>query len=354
MPGTQLRGLFVPDFDIKIAGSALSAETLAHVLSVTVDDSVDLPGMFTLEFRNFDAERGALIQDQAQFDVGKVVEIRMGYVDRLTPVMVGEITGLEAAYTSADLPGLTVRGYDRRHRLQRGRKVRSFIKQKDSEIASKIAQEAGLSPQVKDSKVVHDYVLQANQTDMEFLLERARRIQYQVTVDDKKLLFQPVANADSPIFRLTFEDDLIEFYPCLSSVGQVSEVSVQGWDPKKKEKILGKAAQGDVSSKMAGDKTGAALVASAFSSAVGLVSETPVATVAEAGQMATALLNADALALITGEGVCVGRPDLRAGKVIQIDGLGKRFSGNYYVTSLSHRYDAGGYSTHFTVRRNAS
>jgi len=122
--------------------------------------------MFSLEFSNFDVERGALIQDQTQFDVGKVVEIRMGTGDRLTTLMVGEITGLEAAYTSSGLPGLTVRGFDRRHRLQRGRKVRTFIKQKDSEIVSKIAQEAGLSPQVKDSKIVHDYVLQANQTDM--------------------------------------------------------------------------------------------------------------------------------------------------------------------------------------------
>jgi len=353
MTGMQLRGLSVPAFDVKIAGSALSTEMLAHVLSVTVDDSMDLPSMFAMEFSNFDVERGALIQDQTQFDVGKVVEIRMGTGDRLTTLMVGEITGLEAAYTSSGLPGLTVRGFDRRHRLQRGRKVRTFIKQKDSEIVSKIAQEAGLSPQVKDSKIVHDYVLQANQTDMEFILERARRIQYEVSVEDKKLLFQPVANAESPLFTLTLQDDLVEFYARLSSVGKVSEVNVQGWDPKKKEKILGKAARGDVNSTM-GSVAGPALVAGAFSSAIGLVSETPVDSQAEAGQMAAALLNTDALALITGEGVCVGRPDLRAGKVIQVDGLGKRFSGSYYVRSVSHRYDKDGYATHFTVQRNAS
>jgi phage protein D len=354
MPGTQLRGLFVPGFDVKIEGSTLSAETLAHLLSVTVDDAVDLPSMFTLEFSNSDAARGVLIQDQAQFDVGKVVEVKLGYNDQLTTLMVGEITGLEATYTSDSLPSLIVRGYDRRHRLQRGRKIRTFVKQKDSEIASKIAQEAGLSPQVTDSKVVHDYVLQANQTDMDFLLERAQQIQYEVTVQDKKLLFQPVANAGNAILTLTLEDDLVEFFPRLSSVGQVSEVRVQGWNPQTKDTILGKAQQGAVTSTMGGTKSGAALVASAFSSAVELVSDSPIVTQAEADQVAIALLNARSLALITGEGVCIGHPDLRAGKVIKIDGLGKRFSGQYYVTSVSHRYGESGYATHFTVRRNAS
>jgi phage protein D len=255
---------------------------------------------------------------------------------------------------SDSLPSLTVRGYDRRHRLQRGCKTRSFVKQKDSEIAAKIAQEAGLSIQVKDSKVVHDYVLQSNQTDMEFLQERARRIQYEVTVQDKTLRFQPVANAGSAIFTLTLEDDLVEFYPRLSSVGQISEFNVQGWDPKKKEKILGKAQQNAVKPAMGGTKSGAALVASAFGSAVGVVIASPIVTQAEADQVAGAVLNASSLNLITGEGRCIGRPDLRAGQVIKIDGLGKRFSGQYYITSVTHRIGESGYTTNFSVRRNAS
>jgi phage protein D len=41
--------------------------------------------------------------------------------------------------------------------------------------------------------------------------------------------------------------------------------------------------------------------------------------------------------------------------VVKLDGLGKRFSGPYYVTQASHVYDAAeGYTTRFTVRRNVS
>ena len=61
------------------------------------------------------------------------------------------------------------------------------------------------------------------------------------------------------------------------------------------------------------------------------------------------------LGLISGEGMCWGRTDLQAGKVIKLDGLGKRFSGQYYVTAVTHRYRSDrGYYTHFQVQRNAT
>ena len=62
-----------------------------------------------------------------------------------------------------------------------------------------------------------------------------------------------------------------------------------------------------------------------------------------------------ALAYISGEGLCIGRTDLRAGKVIKIEGLGRRFSGLYYVTATRHTYTpAAGYRTAITVKRNAT
>ena len=202
---------------------------------------------------------------------------------------------------------------------------------------------------------MHDYVLQANQTDMDFLQERARRIQYEVVVEDKTLFFRPVSNAEGEIVTLTMNDDLLEFYPRLSAVRQVSEVMVRGWNPKEKQEIVGQARTGDEVSTMGGQNSGPTLFESAFGTVVGAVSDRPVMTQAEADQLAKARFNNVALALIRGEGVCWGRTDVRSGKVIKIDGVGKRFSGQYYVTATTHRYTPHrGYYTHFTVQRNAS
>jgi phage protein D len=47
----------------------------------------------------------------------------------------------------------------------------------------------------------------------------------------------------------------------------------------------------------------------------------------------------------------VGLPDLRAGSVVYIDGLGERFSGRYFVTSTTHAISDSGYTTQFECRR---
>jgi hypothetical protein len=121
----------------------------------------------------------------------------MGYRDRTDEMIAGEITGLEPEFLAEDVPMLTVRGYDRRHRLMRCRKTHSFLKMKDSDIASQIARDASLTPRTEDTAVMHDYVLQHNQTDLEFLAERAARIGYEVVVDDTTLYFRPPQNTGS-------------------------------------------------------------------------------------------------------------------------------------------------------------
>lgn len=344
-----------PDFEVSINGSSLPANLETQVMSVTVDDDADLPSMFTLGLTSSGQQTSVnQLIDQTLFTIGNVVEIKLGYGDRLTRLISGEITGLEPEFVFNGLPSLTVRGYDRRHRLQRGCKTRTFVQQKDSDIAAQIASDAGLTAQTHDSQVTHDYTLQVNQTDLEFLQTRARQIRYEVVVDDRTLMFRPVANADSEILTLTFEDDLLEFYPRLSSMGQVNEVAVRGWNPKDKAEILGQARRGDEVSTMGGQNSGAAIAETAFSAAVARVSDRPVRTQAEADQLARARFNQDVLALIKGEGVCRGRADLRAGKVLKIDGIGRRFSGQYYITAASHRYSSRGYYTHFTVQRNST
>lgn len=357
MPVANPSQPLAPDFEITVNGSSLPVEIEARVTNVTVDSNVGLPTMFTIGLAGSDdPERPtAWIDDPALFAVGHTVEIRLGYVGDLESLIIGEITGLEPEFSFTRRPTLTVRGYDRRHRLQRGRKTRTFVQQKDSDIAAQIASEAGLTAQTTDSSVTHDYVLQANQTDIEFLQERAHRIHYQVLVQDKTLVFRPVSNAESEALVLTLDDDLLEFYPRLSSMCQVSEMVVRGWSPKDKKEIVGKAAQGDEDSLMGGQQSGAALSASAFGAAVGSVSDRPVSTQAEADQIAKAHFNTATLALISGEGACQGRTDLRAGKVIKIDGVGTRFSGQYYIVSTVHHYSSQrGYTTHFAVQRTAT
>src|SRR2546423_12171150 len=316
----------VPTVEVLVNGSALSAvAAAAHVVQVSIEEDTELPGMFSLEIVASDYldDQFLWIDNEDLFSVGDSVEVKMGYDDQLTSMFKGEITGLEPSFNSDRLPSLVVRGYDRRHRLARGRRTRSFLKKKDSDIAAQIAREAGLTANATDSGVTHDYGLQADRTDVESLLERASRINYEVVVEDKTLNFRPVANGAGEVLTLKADEDLVEFNPRLSSAGQVSDVAVRGWDPKNKKEIVGKSKSGDEVSKMGGTQAGAALSEKAFGAATGLLSRTPVAAQAEADQMAVARLNSASLELITGEAVCGGRADLRPGQGVKIDGVGQ-------------------------------
>jgi phage protein D len=347
----------VADIDVLINGTPVSAAVLSYVADVVVDDSVEVPSMFSFVMTTSDAQEQGTpwVDNEDLFAVGNVVEIKMGDAGNLTSLITGEITALEPEFVTSRRPLLTVRGYDRRHRLQRGRKTRTFVQKTDSDIATQIGGEAGLSVQATDSSISLDYVLQANQTDWEFLCERARLIRYEVVVDDKTLFFQPVGNDQAELLTLDMENDLLEFYPRLSSVGQATEVKVQSWSVKDKKAVLGDSKAGDEVSTMGGQSSGAAIAQSAFGDAINVVSDQPVGAQAEADQIARARFNALALELVTGDGLCRGRTDLRAGTVIKIDGIGQRFGGPYYVISSIHRYSpAHGYVTEFTVRRNAS
>ncbi|MEU6535391.1 contractile injection system protein, VgrG/Pvc8 family [Streptomyces sp. NPDC047000] len=346
----------VPDLDIRCDGVRLPPQARLDVESVTVLDDLDALSMFTVTLRNWDAERLAVSwSDSALFAVGTEVRISLGYLGDLHPVMTGEITSLEPAFTSGRLPRLTVRGYDHRHRLARGRRTRTFTRTKDSAIAGRLAREAGLRAEVTDTRTDLDYVVQNNQTDLEFLRGRARLIGYEVYVQDKVLYFRPPRHGRPPAATLRVGDEISEFTPRLRTLAQAGAVSVRGWDMTQKKAVVVTAAAGQETTLMGGSVTGPRAVERAFGRAVSVRTGLPAPDQDRADRMARGQFDELALAYVTGEAQCAGRPQLRAGEVVGIQGAGTRFSGAYYLTSVSHSVTADeGYRTGLQLRRNAT
>jgi phage protein D len=345
----------VPEVRLRVGGADVPLEAEADLIEVSVLQDVSAPGMFAVRLMNWDLDKLQFTwSDDPLFAEGGEVEVLMGYADDLAPVFSGEVTGLEPEFQASEAPTVTIRGYDRRHRLMRGRKSRSFIQVKDSDIAAQVAQEAGLTPEAEDTQVTLEYVLQHNQTDLEFLEERARRIGFEVWVDGKTLFFRPRPVDESEVLTLHLEEDLLEFFPRASTVGLAGAAEARGWGVKDKEALLGKAAAADAGSTMGG-KTLGVEVAEQFGEAVAASVDRPVNSQGEADQIALGLMKEMALSYVTGEGVAVGRADLKAGTVVKIDGCGQRFSGLYYLASVRHTYSTRrGYRTAFTVRRSAT
>ena len=343
-----------PTVEILVGDRNLSPTAEASILAVEVAEDIDAPGMFTLELENWDfLTQTVQWSDDEQFAPGNDVTIKLGYGNRTKPIIVGEITGLEPEFTADQAPRLVVRGHDFSHRLMRGTKTRSFTKMRDSDIVAQVARAAKLTVQASRTPEPLDYVLQRNQTDLAFIRDRAARIGYEALVDGTTLFFRPLRPQGSAVLTLG-RGDLLEFFPRLSTLGQVNEVVVRSWDAEqKKPAVVGKASDRDVTAM--GSTRGTETAQQEFGKTTYAVIDQGAATPKEAQAIAQGQLNRMALDYITGEGACQGTPQLRAGQTIQINGLGKRFSGAYYVTATTHRYDPeDGYRTEFSVRRNAS
>ena len=103
-----------------------------------------------------------------------------------------------------------------------------------------------------DSGATVDHVLQANQSDLEFLYAMANKIGFECRVDDDKLLFKkPVESSGAPSAgdytsddddtKLVWRQRLLEFRARMTAVAQVLDVQVRGWDIKEKEAVIGQA-----------------------------------------------------------------------------------------------------------------
>jgi Bacteriophage probable baseplate hub protein len=147
--------------------------------------------------------------------------------------------------------------------------------------------------------------------------------------------------------------NLIEFTPTLSAAAQVSSVTVRGWDPRTKQSIDVTATASNLPSGQAGGLTGPAAATDALGGREDAVIDAPVASVEEARELAAALLRERAYQFITGTGRIAGLPQLRLQDVLEIHGIGLRFSGNYYVTRVEHTLSASGFFTGFRARRIA-
>ena len=345
MPTTQLNVPKLANFEIQVDNNLLPTAVGYQAISIRIEQQLNLPSMFAIELAGLD-DQVSLLDDRQPFWIGKHLQIRLGSTNRLKPLMNGEITGLEPEFVLDRPPSLLVRGYDSLHRLQRDCKTRAFTQVKDSFIAQAITSEFNLVSQISDSRVTHDYVLQANQTDFDFLLERAHRIDYEVFIRDRRFYFRPADYTSSTSLTLVFGYNLLAFYPRLSVVGQPSDVSIRD---RKSNRIEAQGQPSRSMGKLRGDKLGDR----AFGKANHYLTGYPYKTHAEAQQIADAYFSRTGLKFLRADGICQGNPDLQIGNVIRIDEIGQQFSGRYYVTAVSHRYGQDGYYTHFTVQRNA-
>jgi phage protein D len=377
---------YVPSFRILVESKELRVET-GDILSVTYSDSLSSVDSFDMTVTNWDAEKlGFKYSDSDTFNPWKDVEVWMGYYkngqDERRRMLIGEITTLSPNFPASGGPTLTVRGLNLFHRFRTKQETKTFLQKKDTQVAQdlvdSIAQEIKKTVKGLTLKLDADdasrnlrteqpipYLVMNNQYPILFLMERARRIGYELTMEEEAtggqrtvtFHFRPTSYISNPTYELSWGTSLVSFQPTLQTANQVAEVTVRGWDVRGKNKFEETVKRSELATERVIDpSTDLAVTEPALAQKLEIVADRPIQTKAEAKELARKTLLQIAQDMVVAKGKTVGLPDLRAGVKVQIKGLGTRFSGpenkpfQYLVTETTHNIGDGGYTTDFTAR----
>jgi phage protein D len=374
---------YAPEFEVHIEGLQMDPTTKNDIIDIKVHRDIDEMSGFDLELNNWDdADLKFKHSDSPELRLGARVSVQLGYADQLLTVATGTISTISPKFPDGASPTVSISGVDGMLKLKDRKPAENEVKiyrnKQDWEIATEIAQRNHLSIQATQAGPPHDIVVQKNQDDASFLMERAKRLDYDCyilpdpkTGEDTLYFIKPTDGRDGRavrVYRLAYAPglstgpsaqpaglipNLIDFTPTLTVSKQVSKLTVRGWDPRTKQQIAFTATAENLPAgqNAADGQSGPQAAESTLGGRQEVLVDAPVTSDEEARELAISLLRERAYEFITATGRVAGLPELRPGDNLEIYGLGKRFSGTYFVKRVEHTLGSGGFFTQFTGRR---
>jgi len=357
MATTNAPSAYISRPKVLIAGKVNDALS-TDILTVLVEETIE--GLYRCEacFNNYGKRSdgtGYLYLGRDILDFGKDFAIQLGTSDQTRQVFKGRISGLEAEFPDGGSGQLIVLAEDRLQDLRMTRRTRAFDDSSDADLIQKIAQEHSLTPDLDVNGPTYKIVAQVNQSDLAFLRERARSINAEVWVEDTKLLARTRSGRASSVgaaLDLVYGVNLHAFNVRADLAHQCTELGVAGWDVAAKSAISETSTASDISAELNGDTGGSSILQQAFAERKERVVHTTPLTSEEARAIAQARYRERARRFVTGSGIADGDARIRVGSTLNLAGLGKLFSGKYYVVRVRHTYNVmHGYRTEFDVER---
>ncbi len=334
---------------IFIAGSEeLSLGQSLTSLSVTESTA----GLYRCEaeFGNWGPKSGAigfLYFDRQKLEFGKKLEIKLDNQN----IFEGRIMALEADFAEGRPPKITVLAEDRLQDLRMTRRTRSFLDASDSDVFGRIASDHRLQPQIDVPGPTYKVLAQVNQSDLAFLRERARASDAELWVKGTQLLAKKRSARNEGTVKLVYGGDLRTFKVTADLAHQRTKVAVCGWDVSGKSAIKQEAVKSVLASELGSMESGAAILETAIGGRTETLSHLVPHGAEEAQAQAESVFKTFARGFVRGRGVAQANSKIRAGAYVDLQEIGPLFSGKYYVSFVTHRFDLRGMRSEFTAER---
>jgi uncharacterized protein involved in type VI secretion and phage assembly len=345
-----------PGCRVLVNGTALDPRTMAHILDVTVRDSLLLPDTAVVRFVDPDQE----IVNDARWAVSNPLEVKFAGTqsDEYVATFNGEIVAIEPEYSNSGLI-VSIRAYDKGWRLNRARRSKTYQDVTAGDMIKQIAGEEGLSlGTIERGDTKYDVFQQSMETNWEFCWRLARMHNCEFIVQGKTCHFRKRKTetaAETLVWQpSTGEEPLLSFKPRLSGMGQVNSVEVRNNDPMSRALIAGTANTPGMAHKSEAIESRAHAVTQLSVRGV-VVSDRVAVNAQEATAIAQATLDRLASSFVEASGMTYGNPKVRAGTTVRLKNV-HRFSGEYVLSETTHRFAGGSgeYRTSFVISGRTS
>lgn len=382
-PFYEERSLHVPSFRIELEGRDLTRLVVADVLEVSFTDDLESLHSFELTLYDWDPAglhprysspwdaQGRPLQSEGgavpDFEPGARVSLYFGYLEDgdLPLVMDGEVVSISPSFPAAGSPTCRVRALDAFLRGLQKTQVEGNYEGTDKEIVDRLCVENAVTVHWggPDNEGEPKENVEVEGTLFDEIAKRAEAYGLSMMTvppgpgggEPVLILGKPGATEASPIVELEWGRTLVSFTPALSAAGQVREVVVRAADPDAEgdeQQIEVTRTWSDIGlDPSAIGPAGSVDLDTAVRGVQEVIKPDDVTTRRDAEKAGDAHLQKLAMTLITGSGSSVGLPQLRAGHVVTMKGLGARFDGKYRLTKTAHNLGASGYTTTFDARK---
>ena len=339
--------MITPAIAIKINGANLDDLARKSITQVSCDLQLTMASEISLAIHDPNYK----ITDACIFGIGDEIDLEIGSASAFQRLMLGEIVSLEPELSATHGAVLAVRAYDKSYRLRRNHPARpAFLSARDSDIAAQIAQDAGLQAETEQTPIIHEYIQQTG-SDWRFLKSRAQANGYELFVQFDTLFFRRPPEGAATTHSVKRNTDLLQLRLRLATFSQPDVHVVRGWDQKQKQPLVAKTEPDTSGIVAANGQLGAKMASEAFGERRTLTFDSPIASQDEAENLAKAQFFNKTRNFISGEGICIGKPEMKAGDMLDVQNMGENFSGMYHLARVTHAIDHNGFRTHFAIER---
>ena len=284
------------------------------------------------------------ITDSDDFRPGKLVEIFAGYGDGQTNSI---FTGIIVKHTvKLDAGNNFIFTIECKHeavKLTFTGKDRYFEKQTDDAIIKSIIGEYGINCTVAACPEVNESMFQKMSSDWDFILSRCDFNGLIVTLDSGSgIRIDNPKVSGSSVLTLEAGASIISFEGTLNAEFQPLGVKASAWDFTSQSIIEATAAEPGMNDQ--GNIKPKELPSKLSQSDLHVISTTPMTTGA-LKQWADGILLRKRLNAFKGTVKYYGNALAKTGSIIELKGVGKKLSGQAFVSAVSHTFDSGSWNT---------